>query len=1231
MADTGKQSPLGINVAGSYLLNQGLSINPVASSYMGASKTNSDYKFGSLVSNTSLRMLTWAINDGYNRGQAKPTVPNNTIVAATNLITGCPYEILNLSNDTLPATAITVGNTYKIVSIDTGAIVNAGFFVIGQTYGIRTVGTTDFTLIGASSNTVGVIFTATGVGSGSGDAFFDPTDFTLIGASENEIDVVFTATGVGTGTGTVSYNGILPVVAVTIGSLYQIKTVENTDFTLIGSADNDEGTIFTATGIGVGNGTVVGITDFTKLGATKVTAGNLVIGQKYIILTLGSTDFTFVGASSNTVGLVFTATRAGTGTGEAINVNFIATGTGTDNGTVLSASTLTDATYNNLISIGENSIPALGNAKPPTYKAEDPSGVWTDGAVIYGIQQGEPSSLPGPATSGYAETSVIGQGQQATWLPYNTTNPNSSITQWGYIRLHALQAWNEFNYNTDDPLQATPQYKDFLSSFMTFNSFMTSSNQTIYAISNSNTFMEGIYSNMSDLISGDITGVSLSAVDFGTDLENLGKALDLRYIATFGTPSTLLATIGKSGAMTKDLGLALLASGLSNTEISNITGGIVPNSNTDLEQKIYGAFLIITGENLTHVLAPLQCKTQGLETLADLLNLRKMFPISYESLTVPVYNGITGLPTNSKTYYPIYVNGGINLNIDSPAIKEYVGTIIPSGTPPIFNNTVSPANYQELPKGFGSYLANIIPADQAIAAGAFSYSMRQIKNIELLDFEKFARVAKGIENTVDLPLLAGTNKPTNQASTDDSKEICSLGSGPAGSYTMSDFFGSMSGLPYPWKKISQRITQLDTNVLANIYQQLFLAVTWEPAAVTVNYTTRLVGSTIYYTVVGLTINNKGGGYGRGGAPAPTITLSNGGYGTTQIGNDDQDAKSDGEGTYGRVISVELASAGAELTTIPIAIIEYPPTSGLGGSNTPNGTAGWSDPMNAVVQGYINQANTEISRIASVTANLSTVQHLNEYWNILGKQLAREQRSRYIGSSPVDVPIDSFINPYPNSIYSFIDSIPTFSQDTTPHGSAQTIEAISDMDLLGGQSTIGMMRQERNQARLQQLGIDPDSNIPDAPELSLVKTLLANGTVPGAVDGIASPNGNEYTLPAWFNNIIDGEEIVPKPEGLYVSPTGFQQTEGLNDGDITPILNGDPNPVVALLVPAGPIILPENRTDSVVIIAPPSEYNPNNLPPNLDPNYTSSTLLPSTLSVQQAIDSVVDCNCDCWVQ
>jgi hypothetical protein len=50
------------------------------------------------------------------------------------------------------------------------AVITAGSFVVGNTYTIKVVGTTSFTSIGASANTIGVIFTATGVGTGTGTA-----------------------------------------------------------------------------------------------------------------------------------------------------------------------------------------------------------------------------------------------------------------------------------------------------------------------------------------------------------------------------------------------------------------------------------------------------------------------------------------------------------------------------------------------------------------------------------------------------------------------------------------------------------------------------------------------------------------------------------------------------------------------------------------------------------------------------------------------------------------------------------------------------------------------------------------------------------------------------------------------------------------------------------------------------------------------------------------------------
>ena len=47
----------------------------------------------------------------------------------------------------------------------------AGAFVVGRYYKIKVVGTTNFVAIGAASNTIGVVFQATGVGAGTGSAY----------------------------------------------------------------------------------------------------------------------------------------------------------------------------------------------------------------------------------------------------------------------------------------------------------------------------------------------------------------------------------------------------------------------------------------------------------------------------------------------------------------------------------------------------------------------------------------------------------------------------------------------------------------------------------------------------------------------------------------------------------------------------------------------------------------------------------------------------------------------------------------------------------------------------------------------------------------------------------------------------------------------------------------------------------------------------------------------------
>ena len=79
------------------------------------------------------------------------------------------YSILN--NPTFQITAPSGQDTRVIIADKELGAVSAGSFVITRRYMIRSVGSTDFTVIGASSNTVGLLFYANSVGTGSGTAF----------------------------------------------------------------------------------------------------------------------------------------------------------------------------------------------------------------------------------------------------------------------------------------------------------------------------------------------------------------------------------------------------------------------------------------------------------------------------------------------------------------------------------------------------------------------------------------------------------------------------------------------------------------------------------------------------------------------------------------------------------------------------------------------------------------------------------------------------------------------------------------------------------------------------------------------------------------------------------------------------------------------------------------------------------------------------------------------------
>lgn len=379
--------------------------------------------------------------------------------------------------------------------------------------------------------------------------------------------------------------------------------------------------------------------------------------------------------------------------------------------------------------MGSTTIPALGNSPPSTY-----TGSW-----------------------GYTQ----------------------AVSQWGFARMPALQAYNEFVFGTGT-------YSDFCSSFLTAYGYKSANNSTIASLYNGVNYLQGIYSNMNDLMTADITGVNQSTVYWGQDLILSGRAINLATIKDFGFPSNLLKTLKANNALTEPVNIALIYSGLSTTEINGILNLTVTPS-IDQERKIYGAFTVVANNDLKDVCTCLNTQTTGLDSLADLLNPIKLFPKSYTSLTTVRYN-TTSSSTNSKIYYPIYVNGAVNMQLSA--------------------------------FGIGDNLKQILPEDIATACGSFSIAMLQIKNIQNVDIQKFSQAVTNLETTTGLT-VNGTSTPVNNALITTSYNATALGGGPYGTYTMADFFGAMSGVGYNLARIQQLITQLQSSTLTTIYSNMY--------------------------------------------------------------------------------------------------------------------------------------------------------------------------------------------------------------------------------------------------------------------------------------------------------------------------------------------------------------------------------------------------------------------------
>jgi hypothetical protein len=292
----------------------------------------------------------------------------------------------------------------------------------------------------------------------------------------------------------------------------------------------------------------------------------------------------------------------------------------------------------------------------------------------------------------------------------------------------------------------------FCQTFQLISGYRATTNELVCSAVNATTYLGPTFTSMNDLITGQLTGVNLAMKCFGSDLAKTGNLINLDKLPTFGTPANILEQISEMAGITSGtlscVAKALAEYGLTENDIillctpgASNDGKITDGEFNALQKIAYAAMTSITGSCLEYVLqildadgllGPVAAAVAGgipgtgqantpvplvggvpggipttgqVNTLADLVDLKKIFPTSWTSMTTPVTTAVPGIPAATILLYN--TDGSVNPALES-ALSNNPSIILPSGC---------------------DDLAKIIPPGQAVVNKAFQAALQQVGGI----------------------------------------------------------------------------------------------------------------------------------------------------------------------------------------------------------------------------------------------------------------------------------------------------------------------------------------------------------------------------------------------------------------------------------------------------------------------------------------------------------------------
>ena len=318
--------------------------------------------------------------------------------------------------------------------------------------------------------------------------------------------------------------------------------------------------------------------------------------------------------------------------------------------------------------------------------------------------------------------------------------------------------------------------------------FVGSANEMISAATNSTSaFAGGTFPGMDSIMSGNLTGITNALPDFGTDLGSLGQTVDFGSIGNLGSPGQLLKNMdvaGNLGPMYDKLadikvdpriasslggdlstitnavsagtsGLSLGGLGVNLNKVAEI-GPALPNN---IQSQVFDAFDGLSTAELGDVKGILGNTQAAITKGGDLMNPQKLFPTSFSTLTAP-------LRTSSVGDRAIYTaDGSVN------------------------------SEFADL----GTSLAGALPDDLAVANGALSRSLGQVKGVDGTTAKLLSTAATTAETLKDLDLVKDQTTYVSTAVSNfwvnqyKEQSGITLATGPNGTFTLSDAIGYAAG------------------------------------------------------------------------------------------------------------------------------------------------------------------------------------------------------------------------------------------------------------------------------------------------------------------------------------------------------------------------------------------------------------------------------------------------------